>query len=48
MNEAIGRAMILLCVFCCGAASMVLAEKFQKVPSTCTVSPETYQAFTKP
>lgn len=47
MRDSIGTAVIFCCVFLCGAASMVLLEKFEKVPRTCQVTPEVYDAFSR-
>jgi hypothetical protein len=43
-HEAIGKALILLCVFLSGCATVILLEKFTLIPATCQVTPEILEA----
>lgn len=40
MHEAIGKSMFVMMVFVSGMSMTILLEKLQKLPATCTVTPE--------
>jgi len=37
MTSAVGQALIIVCVFMCGMATMVLGEKFGVIPKSCII-----------
>ncbi len=45
LTEAIGKAIMVLGVFLTGMSTTILLEKFQKIPSTCQVTPDVYSKY---